>query len=57
MTDIYTIIVVGTVLVIGIIPLFFKKFRGEDFLVSYYVDKVKFKEYLTQLKKDGDWIE
>ena len=57
MTDIYAIIVVGTALVIGIIPLFFKKLRGEDFLVSYHVDKVRFKEYLTQLKKDGDWIE
>lgn len=57
MIDIYAVIVVGIALILGLIPIMFKKFRGRDFLVSYHVDKLKFKEYLVQLHKDGDWIE
>ncbi|MCK4526077.1 hypothetical protein KAW18_01795 [candidate division WOR-3 bacterium] len=57
MIDIYALIAVGSALIIGFIPLLSKKFRGKDFLVSYHVDKSKFKEYLMQLHKDGDWIE
>lgn len=57
MIDIYAIIAVGSALGFGIIPLLSKKNRGRDSLVSYHVDKLKFKEYLIQLHKDGDWIE
>lgn len=58
MIDIYALIAVGTALGLGIIPLFKQiKTIDNDFLISYHIDKVKFKEYLVQLHKDGDWIE
>ena len=56
--DIYATIAVGIALILGTIPLIRQiKTRDKNFLVQYYVDKQKFKQYLMQLKKDGDWIE
>lgn len=59
MIDIYTTIAVGIALGLGAIPLIkpLKTGNWDNFVVSYRVDKQKFKEYLIQLKKDGDWIE
>lgn len=58
MVDIYAAIAVGSALILGTIPLIRQiRTRDKDFLVQYYVDKQKFKEYLVQLHKDGDWIE
>ena len=57
MIDIYAAIAVGSALVIGTIPILFKRFREKDFLVTHVFHKKEFEEYLMQLKKDGDWIE
>ena len=58
MIDIYATIVVGIALVIGAIPLIRQVItKDKNFLVHYYVDKQRFKKYLTQLHKDGEWIE
>jgi hypothetical protein len=35
MVDYIAVLAVGIVLFIGLIPLMFKRFRGDDFLVSY----------------------
>ena len=48
MIDIYTIIAVGIALAIGFIPMLSKKFRGENFLVSHYLDKSS----MTQAEMD-----
>ena len=58
MVDIYALIAIGIALIIGTIPLIRQIItKDKNFLVTYYTDKEKFKEYLIQLKKDGDWIE
>lgn len=57
MIDIYATIAVGIALILGTIPLLFKRFREKDFLVTHVFHKKEFREYLMQLKKDGYWIE
>ena len=59
MMDIYATIAVGSALILGMIPLIrpLKTGNWDNFLVVCYVDKQKFKEYLIQIHKDGDWID
>jgi hypothetical protein len=58
MIDIYAMIAVGIALGLGLIPLIKAiKTKDKNLLVAHVFNKTEFKEYLEQLKKDGDWIE